>query len=92
MTEPAFTPIDLESWKRREIFHYFSSISPTTYSITEELDITELKKVLKAHSLKFYPAYLFLVTRAVTTLPPKGRELPESYSQELFLLLRRWAS
>ena len=28
----------------------------------------------------------------VTTLPPKGRELPESYSQELFLLLRRWAS
>ena len=29
---------------------------------------------------------------AVTTLPPKGRKLPESYSQELFLLLRRWAS
>ena len=28
----------------------------------------------------------------VTTLPPKGRELPESYSQELFLFLRRWAS
>ena len=28
----------------------------------------------------------------VTTLPPKGRELPESYSQELFLLLRRRAS
>ena len=28
----------------------------------------------------------------VTTLPPKGRELPESYSQELFLLSRRWAS
>lgn len=29
---------------------------------------------------------------AVTTLPPKGRELLGSYSQELFLLLRRWAS
>ena len=28
----------------------------------------------------------------VTTLPPKGGELPESYSQELFLLLRRRAS
>lgn len=28
----------------------------------------------------------------VTTLPPKGRELLGSYSQELFLLLRRWAS
>ena len=28
----------------------------------------------------------------VTTLPPKGGELPESYSQKLFLLLRRRAS
>lgn len=28
----------------------------------------------------------------VTTLSPKGRELPETYSQELFLLLRRRAS
>ena len=28
----------------------------------------------------------------VTTLPPKGKELPESYSQKLFLLLRRRAS
>ena len=68
MTEPAFTPIDLESWKRREIFHYFSSIAPTTYSITEELDITELKRVLKAHNLKFYPAYLFLVTRSISVI------------------------
>ena len=68
MTEPAFTPIDLESWKRREIFHYFSSIAPTTYSITEELDITELKRVLKAHSLMFYSAYLFLVMRAISEI------------------------
>ena len=68
MTEPAFTPIDLENRKRREIFHYFSSIAPTTYSITEELDITELKKFLKAHSLKFYSAYLFLVMRAISEI------------------------
>ena len=36
--------------------------------------------------------YLKCRNIAVTTLPPKGRELPESYSQELFLLLRRRAS
>ena len=37
-------------------------------------------------------SYLDQTKGKVTTLPPKGRELPESYSQELFLLLRRWAS
>ena len=35
---------------------------------TEELDITELKRVLKAHSLKFYSAYLFLVMRAISEI------------------------
>ena len=35
---------------------------------TEELDITELKKFLKAHSLKFYSAYLFLVMRAISEI------------------------
>ena len=68
MTEPTFTPIDLESWKRREIFHYFTAVTPTTYTITEELDITELKRALKANNLKFYPAYLFLVTRAISEI------------------------
>ena len=32
------------------------------------------------------------IAEYVTTLPPRGRELPESYSQKLFLLLRRRAS
>ena len=41
---------------------------------------------------RFHHMTCILPAYSVTTLPPKGRELPESYSQELFLLLRRWAS
>lgn len=60
-----FTPIDLKTWPRREIFYYFSKMAPTGYSLTIELDITALKKQLKAHKMKFYPAYLWLVTKAL---------------------------
>ena len=47
--------------------------------------------------ISILPSFRFLTADPlcnldVTTFPPKGRELPESYSQELFLLSRRWAS
>lgn len=58
-----FTPIDLQKWKRGEMFYYFSKMAPTGYSITVNLDVTTLKKTLKAHSRKFYPTYLWLVTK-----------------------------
>ena len=53
-----FTPIDLTSWPRREIFCYFSRMAPTGYSLTVELDVTSLHHVLREAGLKFFPAYL----------------------------------
>ena len=58
-----FTPIDLASWPRREIFCYFSRMAPTGYSLTVELYVTSLRHVLREAGLKFFPAYLWLVTR-----------------------------
>lgn len=58
-----FKPIDLSAWKRSQVFHYFSETAPTGYSLTADVDISHLKKVLKEAGLKFYPAYLWLVTR-----------------------------
>lgn len=58
-----FTPIDLQTWPRGQMFCYFSKMAPTSYSLTVEVDITNLKKTLKAHNLKFFPTYLWLVTR-----------------------------
>lgn len=57
-----FTPIDLQTWKRGPMFYYFSKMAPTGYSLTVELDITRMLKTLKAANLKFFPAYLWLVT------------------------------
>ena len=62
--EPMFTPLDLREWSRGEQFWYFSQAAPTGYSLTAELDITSLRAELRRTGRKFYPAYLWLVTRA----------------------------
>ncbi|MBP0981594.1 MAG: chloramphenicol acetyltransferase CAT [Oscillospiraceae bacterium] len=66
---PIFTPFDMQSWNRREIFHYFSQMAPTCYSITIKLDITDTKSALVEKKLKFFPTYLWLMTTAVNRFP-----------------------
>lgn len=63
--ELVFTPLKLEEWSRGEHFYYFSKMEPTGYSLTVDVDITEMLQVLKRHKLKFYPAYLWLVTKVL---------------------------
>ena len=41
--EPQFTPLDLQTWKRGQMFYYFSKMAPTGYSLTVKLDITNMK-------------------------------------------------
>ena len=58
-----FTPFDPQRWPRREVFHYFSALAPTGYSLTVQLDVTALRQALRVRNRRFYPAYLWLVTR-----------------------------
>ncbi|MGN0642863.1 MAG: CatA-like O-acetyltransferase [Huintestinicola sp.] len=60
-----FTPIEMTGWKRVQVFTYFSQMAPTGYSLTVSLDITNMRKALKAVGMKFYPAYLWLVTKTL---------------------------
>ena len=60
--EPQFTPLDLQSWKRGQMFYYFSKMAPTGYSLTVHLDVTKMKAALDARDRRFFPAYLWLVT------------------------------
>lgn len=60
-----FTPIDLQSWARGQLFYYFSKMAPTGYSLTVNVDITNMKAVLDSAKLKFFPAYLWLVTKTL---------------------------
>lgn len=58
-----FTPIDLQTWPRGQMFYYFSQMAPTGYSMTVQVDVTELRKTIKEAGLRFFPAYLWLVTK-----------------------------
>ncbi|MBP0957884.1 MAG: chloramphenicol acetyltransferase CAT [Oscillospiraceae bacterium] len=58
-----FIPLDMASYPRREVFMYFSKMAPTGYSITVNADVTKLKRTLKEQGIKFFPVYLWLVTK-----------------------------
>ncbi len=58
-----FTAIDISKWPRGEVFCYFSQMAPTGYSLTVEMDVTALLQTVKSNNIKFFPAYLWLVTK-----------------------------
>lgn len=60
-----FTPLDLSTWPRGQMFRYFSDRAPTGYSISVNTDITALRQTLKAAGMKFFPAYIWLVTKCL---------------------------
>ena len=62
---PVFTPIDLQTWNRGQMFYYFSRMAPTGYSLTVDVDVTEMLRFLKAENIRFFPMYLWLVTRTL---------------------------
>lgn len=64
-----FTPIDFNTWPRRELFYYFSKMAPTGYSLTVNMDVTKLRRTVKVAGVKFFPAYLWLVTRCLNERP-----------------------
>lgn len=73
-----FTEIDFSKWPRGQMFCYFSQMAPTSYSLTVELDVTELMEGLKERKRKFFPTYLWLVTKCVN----KQIEFKVAYKEE----------
>ncbi|WP_102272238.1 type A chloramphenicol O-acetyltransferase [Cytobacillus massiliigabonensis] len=61
-----FNKIDINNWERKEIFNHFLN-QQTSFSITRNIDITELYKVTKEKGYKFYPVFIFLVTHVVNS-------------------------
>lgn len=73
-----FTEIDITKWPRGQMFYYFSKMAPTSYSLTVELDVTELVRKTRERNRKFFPTYLWLVTRCIN----KQIEFKVAYENE----------
>jgi len=64
-SEPIFQPIDMTTWPMAQSFYYYTQIAPTSYTVDVTMDVTILRNTFKQKGHKFFPAYLFLVTRAI---------------------------
>lgn len=53
--------VDIKTWNRRDYFEHYLENIPCSYSITVELDITNIKK----KNFKIYPALIFAITKSV---------------------------
>jgi chloramphenicol O-acetyltransferase type A len=60
-----FKTLDVSQWKRREYFEYYLNQVPCTYSMTLNLDLTELLKEIKKRDIKLYPTMIYLLSMIV---------------------------
>lgn len=65
MGKPSFHVIDRDTWERSSYFdHYFHTLK-CRYNIGADLDISALQAFRREKGLKFFPAMLYVVMRAV---------------------------
>lgn len=58
-------PIDLATWRRRETFEHYRTAVPCSYSLTVDMDVTELNRALTRTGRKTYPAHIWVLATAV---------------------------
>lgn len=72
-----FVKLDMSRWNRREHFEHYLHNVRCSYSLTVEVDVTELHGALKTAGLKAYPAQIYMVATVVNRLPEFRMSLDE---------------
>lgn len=60
-----FNIINMNTWDRNEYFNHFFNNAKCTYSITVNIDITNLYNYIKTNKLRFYPTFTWVVSKAI---------------------------
>lgn len=60
-----FNKIDTQTWNRKESYFNFLNNVPCTYSMTVNLDITNLMKIVGKNKYKFFPLILYAISQIV---------------------------
>lgn len=67
--DPTFIAIDMNTWPMAQTFYYYTEIAPTSYTVNVMMDVTIMRNALKMLKYKFFPAYIYLVTRNISKHP-----------------------
>ena len=62
---PQFIPIDTDRWSRKSYYDHFMSTVRCTFSMTVDLDITQLRSTCKDKGIKLYPALIYAIAAVV---------------------------
>ena len=57
-----FIEIDMKQWVRKEHYEHYSNNVSCSYSLTIDIDVTDLLTRLKARELKSYPAQIYMLS------------------------------
>lgn len=72
-----FHYIDLDTWERKEHFNYYIHTVKTKYNVNVNIDITELLTQVEQKKLRFYPAFIYLIAKAIN----QNKEFRMSFDQ-----------
>lgn len=61
----AFNLINMNTWDRKDCFNHFFNNAKCTYSITVNIDITNLYNYIRTNKLRFYPTFTWVVSKAI---------------------------
>ena len=61
----SFHYVDFATWERREYFDYYMYKIKTKYNVNVNIDITELLSVVKQIKLRFYPVFIYVISKAI---------------------------
>ena len=62
-------PLTMDTWERREIFRFFSSLKNPFWSVTCPVDVTELKAYCTRRGYSFYHALCYFSALACADVP-----------------------
>lgn len=63
------TEINLDTWKRKSHFEFFSAMDEPFYGLTVEMDVTQAYKKAKELKTSFFIYYLYAALKTINELP-----------------------
>lgn len=60
-----YTEINLDEWKRGELFRHYINKNRVVLSLTCDIDVAPLLKYTKKNGMKFYPAMIWAVSKII---------------------------
>ena len=62
-----YNKISLENWKRGDVFKHFIDNLRCVINITADINVSDLRAFCKSENYRFYPTFIYIVTKAINS-------------------------